>query len=90
MTDGIDRDHFLDYSAKSKIFNLPKQFQLLRCARSFERARAVRLTPIRRPAIRWSVTSSLAGKVTDQGFDARWSPTVCDGLGDGPELFDCA
>ena len=29
--DGIDRDHFLDFSTKSKNFNLPKHIQLLRC-----------------------------------------------------------
>ena len=29
------------------------------------------------------------GKVTDQGFVARLFPDCCDGLGDGPELFDC-
>ena len=90
MTDGIDRDHFLDYSAKSKIFNLPKHIQLLRCqTHSQEWVSDGRLTPLRRPAIRWSVTSALAGKVTDQGFVARLSPTVVMASGMGPELFDC-
>ena len=45
---------FLDYSAKSKIFNLPKHIQLLRCGspcgEPLTNARCAR-----RPAIRWSV-----------------------------------
>ena len=51
---------FLDYSAKSKIFNLPKHIQLLRCPGQL--ARVGPLTAgLRRssPAIRWSVASAL-------------------------------
>ncbi len=81
---------FLDYSAKSKFFNLPKHIQLLRCdpllRASLGRAG---LTPIRRPAIRWSVTSALAGRSRIRGSLRALSPNVDDGLGDGPELFDC-
>jgi hypothetical protein len=50
---------FLDYSAKSKIFNLPKHIQLLRCG---PLAKSESLTAgLRRssPAIRWSVASAL-------------------------------
>ena len=59
---------FLDYSAKSKIFNLPKHIQLLRCGPLLRASPLTpRLTPIRRPAIRWSVASALAGRSRIRG-----------------------
>ena len=90
MTDGIDRDLFLDYSAKSKIFNLPKHIQLLRCGPLESKPPDGRQDAVRRPAIRWSVSfSPRRSKDTDQGFVARFSALVVGGLGDEPELFEC-
>ena len=48
-----------------------------------------RLTPIRRPAIRWSVRLNRRFSFTDQGFVARCVPDCWLVSGMGPELFDC-
>ena len=54
--DRIDRDHFLDFSTKSKNFILPKHIQLLRCGSPYrENLSTCRPRPERPPAIRWSV-----------------------------------
>ena len=85
MTDGIDRDHFLDYSAKSKIFNLPKLSSCKGAANSKESAPRRTAVPPVRPAIRWSVRLNLQVSYTGQGV------VVCSercGLGARPELFD--
>ena len=82
--DGIDRDHFLDYSAKSKILHFCRTYPVVKV-----RPRSRRDLPTvdpevgRRPAIRWSVAS--AWEDTDQGLDGdrragpwgwRWVPRV--------------
>jgi hypothetical protein len=88
VTDGIDRDHFLDYSAKSKIFNLPKLIQLLRCdPPSRASLRRPSMTPIRRPAIRWSVTSPLAGRSRIRGSLCVFPRCTAMASGMGPELL---
>ena len=89
MTDGIDRDHFLDYSAKSKIFNLPKHIQLLRCGSLLREPLTGRLAPLRRPAIRWSVTSALAGRPRIRGSLRACPRCVDDASGMDPTCFDC-
>lgn len=90
MTVGIDRDHFLDYSAKSKIFNLPKQIPVVKVRY------ALASEPLDGPAhADPSPSDPLVGdlyprgKVTDQGFVARLFPDCLMVSGMGPELFDC-
>ena len=54
--DRIDRDHFLDFSTKSKNFILPKHIQLLRCGSPGRvNLSTCRPRPKHLPAIRWSV-----------------------------------
>ena len=88
MTDGIDRDHFLDYSAKSKIFNLPKHIQLLRCG-SLESEPLTGASRVRRPAIRWSVACRTTAKGHGSGVRCALGLGLVVASGMGPELFDC-
>ena len=59
---------FLDYSAKSKIFNLPKHIQLLRCGPLARASATARQGRTAAPAIRWSVASGHEG----HGSGVRW------------------
>ena len=66
---------FLDYSAKSKIFNLPKHIQLLRCGPL--RKRASDGSADADPSPSDPLVGDLPrGKATDQRFVARPSPVV--------------
>ena len=61
---------FLDYSAKSKIFNLPNTFQLLRCdpPRRASLATSTEVSVVQRSAGRWPAGGRQG---TDQGIDDR-------------------
>jgi len=67
---------FLDYSAKSKIFNLPKHIQLLRCGPLRERTSDGSADADPSPSDPLVGDLSPIGKVTDQEFDARVSPLM--------------
>ena len=65
---GSRSGYFLDYSAKSKIFNLPKHIQLLRCGPLARASATARQGRTAAPAIRWSVASGHEG----HGSGVRW------------------